>query len=102
MLLTMAGRCNAGGMVFLTENIAYTPKMLADELDFEENTVLLALANMPRTLALGMLNGISILLTVKFIFPLFFLPALASLLSTLLLEPMFKPYMPKEIPEDAA
>lgn len=43
MLLTMAGRCNANGMVFLTENIPYTPKMLADELDFEENTVILAL-----------------------------------------------------------
>lgn len=43
MLLTMAGRCNAGGMIFLTENIAYTTKMLADELDFEENTVKLAL-----------------------------------------------------------
>ena len=43
MLLTMAGRCNSGGMIFLTENIPYTPKMLADELDFEENIVLLAL-----------------------------------------------------------
>ena len=43
MLLTMAGRCNASGMIFLTENIPYTPKMLADELDFEENTVHLAL-----------------------------------------------------------
>lgn len=43
MLLTMAGRCNAGGMIFLTENIPYTPKMLADELDFEENTIRLAL-----------------------------------------------------------
>ena len=43
MLLTMAGRCNAGGMIFLTENVPYTPKMLADELDFEENTVVLAL-----------------------------------------------------------
>jgi predicted phage replisome organizer len=39
MLLTMAGRCNAGGMIFLTENIPYTTKMLADELDFEETTV---------------------------------------------------------------
>ena len=44
MLLTMAGRCNAGGMIFLTENIPYTAKMLADELDFEENTVILALS----------------------------------------------------------
>ena len=43
MLLTMAGRCNASGMIFLTENIPYTPKMLADELDFEENTVKLGL-----------------------------------------------------------
>jgi predicted phage replisome organizer len=43
MLLTMAGRCNSGGMIFLTENIPYTPKLLADELGFEENTVQLAL-----------------------------------------------------------
>ena len=43
MLLTMAGRCNAGGMIFLTENIPYTTKILADELNFEENTVVLAL-----------------------------------------------------------
>lgn len=43
MLLTLAGRCNSGGMIFLTENIPYTPKMLADELDFEESTVRLAL-----------------------------------------------------------
>jgi predicted phage replisome organizer len=43
MLLTMAGRCNSSGMIFLTENIPYTPKMLADELGFEENTVQLAL-----------------------------------------------------------
>ena len=43
MLLTMAGRCNANGMIFLTENIPYTAKMLADELDFEENTVALAI-----------------------------------------------------------
>lgn len=41
-LLTIAGRCNSGGMIFLTENIPYTTKMLADELDFEENTIILA------------------------------------------------------------
>ncbi|MFR4251219.1 MAG: phage replisome organizer N-terminal domain-containing protein [Christensenellales bacterium] len=52
MLLTMAGRCNASGMIFLTENIPYTPKMLADELDFEENTVRLALEALER---LGMI-----------------------------------------------
>lgn len=48
MLLTMAGRCNAGGMIFLTENIPYTPKMLADELNFEESTVRLALEALER------------------------------------------------------
>ena len=48
MLLTMAGRCNSGGMIFLTENIPYTPKMLADELGFEENTVQLALASLEK------------------------------------------------------
>ena len=53
MLLTMAGRCNAGGMIFLTENIPYTPKMLADELDFEENTVSLALGALEN---LGMIS----------------------------------------------
>lgn len=48
MLLTMAGRCNANGMIYLTEDIPYTPKMLADELDFEENTVRLALEALER------------------------------------------------------
>lgn len=43
MLLTMAGRCNTNGLIFLTENIPYTPKILADELGFEEMTVELAL-----------------------------------------------------------
>ena len=43
MLITMAGRCNAGGMIFLTENIPYTTKMLADELGFNENVVIMAL-----------------------------------------------------------
>lgn len=43
MLLTMAGRCNSNGMIFLTENIPYTTKMLADELGFEENVVVMAL-----------------------------------------------------------
>jgi len=44
MLLTMAGRCNANGMIFLTQDIPYTTKMLADEMDFEENTIVLALS----------------------------------------------------------
>lgn len=57
MLLTMAGRCNSGGMIFLTENIPYTPKMLADELDFEENTVRLALEALEHLGMVVMSNG---------------------------------------------
>ena len=53
MLLTMAGRCNASGMIFLTETIPYTAKMLADELDFEESTVKLALSALEQ---LGMIT----------------------------------------------
>ena len=57
MLLTMAGRCNANGMIFLTENIPYTPKMLADELDFEENTVQLALQALEQLGMIATNNG---------------------------------------------
>lgn len=43
MLLTMAGRCNAGGAIYLTEGMPYTPRMLASELGFKERTVQQAL-----------------------------------------------------------
>lgn len=43
MLLTMAGRCNSNGFIFLTENIPYTEKMFADELGFEESVIHIAL-----------------------------------------------------------
>ena len=59
------------------------------------NTVLLALTNLPRTIALGLLNAITGWLCIRWIFPLLFLPAVSALLSTFLLEPMFKPYMIK-------
>ena len=48
MLLSLAGRCNASGMIFLTENIPYSEKMLADELGFEENVIAVALAALER------------------------------------------------------
>lgn len=57
MLLTMAGRCNSGGMIFLTENIPYTHKMLADELGFEENTVKLALGALEQLNMVVINNG---------------------------------------------
>lgn len=65
-----------------------------------KNSLLLALANLPRTLALGLLNAVSIFLCLRWIFPLFFLPALAALIGSLFIEPMFKPYI--NIEEDAA
>lgn len=43
MLLTIAGRCNSNGMIFLTESILYTPESLALELGFDVPVVLLAL-----------------------------------------------------------
>lgn len=67
-----------------------------------KNTVLLAMANLPRTLVLGILNLLTIVLCAVYVFPLFFLPALTALISTLFLEPMFKPYMPEEVSEKAS
>ena len=61
-----------------------------------KNTVLLGLANMPRTILLGILNAAASLLCAFYILPLFFLPSLAALIGSLLIEPMFKPYMPSE------
>lgn len=61
-----------------------------------KNTVVLAFANMPRTMGLGVVNAVTLFLCVRFVFPLFFLPALAALISSLLIEPMFKPYMNEE------
>ena len=58
-----------------------------------KNSLLLAFANLPRTLALGLLNAATIFLCVRLVVPLFFLPALAALLGSLLIEPMFKPFM---------
>ena len=61
-----------------------------------KNTLILSIANMPRTLALGILNTASLLLCVRYVYPLFFLPSLAALIGSLFIEPMFKPYMPVE------
>lgn len=43
MLLATAGKCNAGGMIYITENVPFTEEDLADELDFEVGTIKLAL-----------------------------------------------------------
>ena len=57
------------------------------------NTVLLALANLPRTLCLGILNALAGYLCLKFVVPVFFLPSLAALLGSIFVEPMFRPFM---------
>lgn len=60
------------------------------------NTFRLGMANLPLTLLLGMLNGATAWLCLRYVVPLFFLPAVSALLSTLLIEPMLKPFMSKE------
>ena len=52
MLLTMAGKCNAGGMIHITNTVLYTVEDLADELDFSVDTVKLALSSLEK---LGMI-----------------------------------------------
>lgn len=89
------------GMMFLTVTVVGVLSVLFPLLSrFDnplpvllKNTVLLALSNMPRTIALGVLNTLTAWLCARWIFPLLFLPALSALLSTFLLEPMFKPYL---------
>ena len=43
MLLSKAGKCNASGFIFLTENIPYTPQMLAAEFGYDAYLIELAL-----------------------------------------------------------
>lgn len=61
-----------------------------------KNSFFLAMANLPRTLVLGILNAGSGFLCAVFVVPVFFLPSLAALLGSLLIEPMFQPYMPTD------
>ena len=48
MLLALAGKCNAGGMIYITEKVPFTEEDLADELDFEVNTIRLAIEALER------------------------------------------------------
>lgn len=57
------------------------------------NTFRLAMAKLPATLVLACINSAAIWLCIRYVFPLFFLPALACLLGTLFIEPMFRPFM---------
>ena len=59
-----------------------------------KNTILLALANIPLTLGLGLLNTVCLILCIWLVIPLFLLPSLTALLGSFFIEPMFKPYLP--------
>ena len=65
------------------------------------NTVLVALGNLPGTLVVGFLSAGAVVLSARLVFPVFFLPCLTALISSLFIEPMFRPYM-NESSEDAA
>lgn len=61
MLLSIAGKCNAGGMIFITETVPYKEEDLADELGFEISTIKLAVnafkeLNMVETTDDGFIN----------------------------------------------
>lgn len=55
----------------------------------------LALAHLPTALALAAVNGAAAFLCLRLVLPLFFLPALAALASSLLLERVFRRYAPE-------
>lgn len=54
MLLTMAGRCNAGGMVWITEGVPYDARGLADELRIKPAVLSAALADLEAMHMIGM------------------------------------------------
>ena len=53
MLLTMAGRCNDGGRVYLADGIPYTPKMLTMETGLKDKVIKVALSELER---IGMIS----------------------------------------------
>ena len=60
------------------------------------NSVRLGLGNLPGLLAVAAVNALCALLCLRWVLPLFFLPAVAALVSSLFIEPMLRPYMPRE------
>lgn len=56
-LLTLAGKCNAGGFILLTESIPYTDEMLSHKLRRPQNTVKLAMTTFERLGMIDRING---------------------------------------------
>lgn len=63
------------------------------------NAFAIAMANLPRTCLLGLLQAVTIYACVRFVIPILVLPSLAAVLSSFLIEPMFKPYLPEDFYE---
>ena len=96
MLFSAAAFLGVTGLGILSLTFPVLSRFENSFLGLLKNTLLLALANLPRTIGLGIVTAGAIFLCVRFVFPLFFLPALAALIDSLLVEPMFKPFLPKE------
>ena len=62
----------------------------------------LTLAHLPTALLLVAINGAAAFLCLRLVLPLFFVPALAALASSLLLEKVFRRYAPELEEEEAA
>lgn len=60
------------------------------------NTFRLGLSHPVQSFGLAAVNTLSAFLCLRYIFPLFFLPALACLIGTLFIEPLFRPFLPSE------
>ena len=63
------------------------------------NSVRLALANLPRTILLAVINGLTLVVCLRFVLPVMILPALCAFLSSWFVEPMLKPYLPADFYE---
>ena len=96
MLFSAAAFLGVTGLGILSLTFPVLSRFENSFLGLLKNTLLLALANLPRTMGLGIVTAGAIFLCVRFVFPLFFLPALAALIDSLFVEPMFKPFLPKE------
>lgn len=86
----LAGALVLGGLCVLFPMLSRFENTTAGLL---KNAFLLSLSQAPRTVLLGLLNFGCVYCCARFVIPLFFLPALTALAGTVLIEPMFKPYL---------
>ena len=63
------------------------------------NTVRLALAHLPRTVALAVINGLVCFVCWRLVIPVLILPALGAFFCSWFVEPMFKPFLPEDFYE---